>query len=323
MMLSFRQFYLNEMAALPGREKDPNADEKTIVDILEKIHNHKNEKERNHYISHPQGVISYVEKHMMTGKKDYDRGTRLAASAAQSIMNHESKEHGKIRDIFKRRTAKIERSGNKPSFVQEKYKNLGGKNSTSRADISVFCEKTKAKHTFSVKKNDAQVASAESGEFRALGHVAAEKTGKTNKHVEEIKARVDKIVDHQKKSENAKDDNEYRTHATKANGILQQLRKDYPEWEHHVAREAATGHEKFGKSKEGSADNMLSYDDKTGKTKIWKSEDKESPYPNGMKMEIRTGKGRKGKRNPKEKVDTRRRRQIAFRAEPIRTKKSK
>lgn len=322
MLLSFLEYIL-EMAALPGREKDPNADEKAVVDILQRIHDHPNEKERRQYIEHPEGIKHYVEKHMMSKNEEYNRGTRIAASVAQAIMNHGTREHGNVRDAFRRRTAKIERSGAKPSKVKDDYKKLGGKNATSRADITVSCSKTKAKHTFSVKKNDAQVASAEAGEFRSLGHHAAEKAGRTKEEKEDIKKRVDKISHLQKKSEEAKDDEEYRQHTKKSNETLQKLRKDHPTWEHHVAREASTGHGKFGKGEEGSADNMLSYNDKTGETKIWKSEDGGTPYPDGMKMEIRAGKGRKGKRNPKDKpgTDSRKRRQAAFRAEPKRKPK--
>jgi hypothetical protein len=315
---------LREMAALPGRENDPNADEKSIVEILHSLHEHPDAKKRTTYINHPEGVRRYAEDHLMTGHDEYDRGTRLAASAAQAIMNHSTQEHGTVRDIFKRRTAVIERSGIRPAVVQDEYKKLGGKNTTSRADITISCFKTGAKHSFSVKKGDAQFASAEAGEFASLGHAATDAYTRDPKIKDDIKKRINSISSLQKKSETAASDEEYYSHAKKANDILQKLRRDHPQWEHHVAREGSTGHAKFGKGQEGSADNLLSYDDKTGEAKIWKSEDGGTPFPNGLKMEIRAGKGRKGTRDPKEAakgIDTRRRRQIAFRAEPLKPAK--
>lgn len=310
------------MAALPGREDDPNADEKAIVDVLQKVHDHLHPQKRKVYVEHPEGVKKFAEEHLMTGDDEHDRGTRLAASAAQAIMNHETEEHGAVRDIFRRRTAVIERSGIKPAKVTPEYAALGGKNPTSRADIAVTDIKTGHKHTFSVKKNDAQVASAEAGEFRALGHTAADNYSKKKDIREDVKSRVDQIAKLQKKSEMVKSDDDYYKTAKKANDILQKLRADHPKWEEHVGREAATGHGKFGKGQEGSADNMLTYNDKTGEAKIWKSEDGTSPYPGGLKMEIRAGKGRKGKRNPDDApgTDSRARRQIAFRVEPLKKK---
>lgn len=311
---------LREMASLPGYKNDPNADEKTMVDILKRVHDHPNEKERRTYVEHPKGVMKYAEDHMMSKDEEKNKGTRLAASAAQAIMNHSSKEHGSVRDIFRRKTAVIERSGIKPAKVKEKYKTLGGKNTTSRADIAITCSKKGSKHTFSVKKGDAQFASAESGEFRALGHAATDSYTKDENVRKDIKSRIDHISKLQKSSESAKSDDDYHEHSRKANAILQKLRKDHPKWEHHVAHEASTGHAKFGKGEEGSADNLLSYNHKTGEAKVWKSEDKGTPFPGGVKMEIRSGKGRKGKRDPNSKVDKRSRRQIAFRAEPLRSK---
>lgn len=307
---------IREMAALSGRGSDPNADEKTIVDILQRIHDHGSTKERNAYIRHPQGVLKYAEDHMMSGHAEYDAGTRAAASAAQAIMNHETKEHGAVRDIFKKRTAEIARSGIQKAEVQPEYKKLGGKNPTSRADIAIRDTESGANHSFSVKKGSAQVASAESGEFTALGHAAVDKYTKDPKVRADLKARIKKIAAIQKASETAANDDEYREHSKKANNLLQKLRKEHPQWEHHVSAEASTGHAKFGKGREGSADNMLSYDEKTGEAKIWKSEEGGTPYPYGVKMEIRAGKGRKGKRDPKSKIDKRARRQIAFRVEP-------
>jgi len=308
---------MNEMAMLAGRGSDPNADEKAIVDILQRIHNHPNAKERSRYIDHPQGAHQYAQKHMLTGNDEYDRGTRTAAAAAQAILNHSSKRHGSIKDIFKKRNAVIARSGITAAKVTPEYQKLGGKNATSRADITVSSADGKSKHTFSVKKNDAQVASAESGELRSLGHAATDSYTTHEPTRRDIKSRIDAIAAIQKKSESVKNDDEYRKHAKTANRILQRLRADHPEWEHHIGREAATGHAKFGKDQEGSADNMLSYNEKSGEAKIWKSESKGSPYSK-LKMEVRAGKGRKGKRDPNAPagVDLRKRRQIALRVEP-------
>jgi hypothetical protein len=313
MMLKFKQ-YLNEMAKLIGRGEDPNADEKEIENIFSKVQSHPNKKERDHYISHPEGVKRFAEKHLMTGDSDRDTGTRIAANAAQQLMNHKSKKHGSVRSIIKS-GGNVKRSGATAATVRPEYSSLGGKNSTSRADIAVFDKKGKQKHTISVKKDDAQVASAESGEFRSLGHAAADKMHKTVRDA--VKKKVDAISKMQKVSSTAKSDDEYKSHAKKANSALQKLRSDHPEWEHHVAREAATGHAKFGEDSPGSADHMLTYNGKTGESSIWSSEKSGSPYKN-LKMEIRAGKGRKGKRNPKDKpgTDTRARRQIAFRVEP-------
>jgi hypothetical protein len=317
-MLEFKQ-YLNEMAKLIGRGKDPNADEKEIENIFSRVQSHPNKKERDHYTSHPEGIKKFAEKHLMTGNNDRDTGTRIAANAAQQLMNHKSKKHGSVRSII-RTGGSVKRSGATAATVRPEYSSLGGKNSTSRADIAVFDKKGKQKHTISVKKDDAQVASAESGEFRSLGHAAADRLHPKVRDV--VKKKVDAISKMQKASSNAKSDEEYKSHAKKANASLQRLRRDHPEWEHHVAREAATGHAKFGKDSSGSADNMLSYNGKTGEAKMWNSENEGSPYSNGLKMEIRTGKGRKGKRNPKDKpgTDSRARRQAAFRVEPKKNK---
>jgi len=312
-MLGFKQ-YLNEMAKLIGRGEDPNADEKEIENIFSRVQSHPNKKERDHYTSHPEGIKRFAEKHLMTGNSDRDTGTRIAANAAQQLMNHKSKKHGSVRSII-RAGGSVKRSGATAAKVRPEYSSLGGKNSTSRADIAVFDKKGKQKHTISVKKDDAQVASAESGEFRSLGHAAADRMHP--KVRDAVKKKVDAISKMQKASSNAKSDDEYKSHAKKANAALQRLRQDHPEWEHHVAREAATGHAKFGKDSPGSADNMLTYSGKTGEAKIWNSEKTGSPYK-GLKMEIRAGKGRKGKRNPKDKpgTDSRARRQAAFRVEP-------
>lgn len=312
---------MNEMASLVGRGSDPNADEKEIEGIFSKLQSHPNKKERDEYISHPEGVKRFAEKHLKTGKEDYDEGTRIAASAAQSIMNHSSKEHGSVRDVI-RKGGTVRRSGATAAKVRPEYAALGGKNATSRSDLAVVDHKGKQRHTISVKKDDAQVASAEHGEFRSLGHSAADRIKDEGRRTD-IKKRIDSIAKIQRSSSSAKSDDEYKTHARKANSMLQKLRKDHPDWEHHVAREAATGHAKFGKGSEGSADHMLSYNGKTGEAKMWSSEKSGTPYSNGLKMEIRAGKGRKGKRNPKDKpgTDSRARRQIAFRVEPMKARK--
>lgn len=320
-MKTFRE-YITEMAALVGRGSDPNADEKEVENIFNKLKSHPNKKERDSYISHPEGVKRFAEKHLKTGKEDYDQGTRIAANAAQAIMNHSSKTHGSVRDIIKK-GGTVKRSGASAAKVRPEYSSLGGRNATSRSDLAVVDHKGKQRHTISVKKDDAQVASAEHGEFRSLGHAAADRIKDENRRTD-IKKRVDSIAKIQRASSSAKSDDEYKSHSRKANSILQKLRKDHPDWEHHVAREAATGHAKFGKGAEGSADNMLSYNGKTGEAKMWNSEKAGTPYSSGLKMEIRAGKGRKGKRNPKDKpgTDSRARRQVAFRVEPMKDRKS-
>ena len=308
---------LNEMAALVGRGSDPNADEKSIVDILNGLHSHSNAKQRSKYIEHPEGVKHYAEKHLITGDEEYDKGTRIAASAAQALMNHKTKKGESIRDLFRNKKAVVARSGITSAKVTPGYSALGGKNATSRADITVSGSDGKTKHTFSVKKNDAQVASAEHGELRGLMHSGIDSYTKDENVRRDLKGRVDAIAKIQRMSEKAKNDDDYKKHAKTANRVLQKMRAEHPELEHHVAREAATGHAKFGKGGEGSADNMLSYNDKTGEAKLWSSESKGSPYGK-LKMEIRAGKGRKGKRDPNAPagVDTRARRQIALRVEP-------
>ena len=307
---------LNEMAAVPGTKKDVNGDEKLIEKIgaLRGKGSHEERFNRasndpNHHL-HPKNYTHAGSNEDgprrgggdVTDHETYRNTGRALARALDTI----GKKDKKVAAMYKSGKYTVKRAGATAAKVNPAYASLGGRNSTSRADIEISSHDGKHVRRISVKQGSAQLASAEGGEFRALGHHAAESVTKNEGKRKEIKSSIDKISSLQKAAKTTSDPKKHAKQISDANRIWNSVRTAHPKIEHHIAHEAAFGHHKFGEGNAGSADHMVTYNPSTGESKVTSPGDEIKV----KKMEIRKGKGKTGSRaNPK----ARKQRDHAFR----------
>jgi hypothetical protein len=231
---------------------------------------------------HPLNIKNTSKDGFVGGKvneKGYYDELKAAATTVHGLANHP-----RFAKAVKNK-AQIRVTGNTPGKLTDTWNKNGAKNATSKADLVI--EDKNERHGISLKKGDAQLASAEPNEMLATydhatnKHMAEKDSEFTEEHKKDVVKKMRQVGEHMtamkgtalrdevlKKAkangEKLEDDEvlkrvtaKQKEHLKKGQEILNGIHRDHPGLIKHISFEAATGHGKFGEEQEGSANVLV------------------------------------------------------------------
>jgi hypothetical protein len=221
-------------------------------DIMGELESAKKNKE------HPLNFSNTGDEGMSGGKKtdshfdSYHDEIQRAGHTVAGLANHPS-----FKDAVKKKlVARV--TGADRGNLSDTWTTNNAKDRTSKADVILSDPKTKKDyHPISLKKGDSQLMSAQPEEMMAIYHHAANEHMKTdqtfnNEHKNNVIKQISQVQKHMNAMKTASE-TEKDSLVSKAQSIINNIHKNHPGLINHVAREASTGHGKFGKNQVGTA----------------------------------------------------------------------